>query len=152
MRKVKFTFPNGFTAHAVVLDEDVQASDALWESLAEPLRIACHNCVSTGRGFIGFPRAPKEPMMIINQGDTVYTGEGVKLLTDVKAGEVYIRDRWNLFFIWGRCTEPLNPGGPQVLQVAEEDLEQYVDACHDVWLHTYFYHKLAVIVMEREEA
>lgn len=152
MRKVKMTFPNGFVARAIVNDvEEPKAGDSLWEAVEKPLKIACHNTVSTGRGFLGFPRAPREPRKLEYQGETVYTGKNVKLLTDAVAGELYIRDVWSYFFIWGDCTEPLNPGGPLAARVVPEDLDGYIKACHDVWMHTYFYHKLAVIVMEREE-
>ena len=147
MRKIKITFPNGFVAHAVVNDaEEPYGSELMWKYLEQPCKAVCQHTVSTGRGYLAVPRPPKNPLEI----EKAPAKEGF-MLTDAHAGEIYFRNGWNFFVIYGDPTEPLSPSGPLTAKVVPEDLEQYCEACYDVWLHNYTYHKLAYLVFEREE-
>ncbi|NLC10931.1 MAG: DUF3830 family protein [Firmicutes bacterium] len=149
MKKISIYFPeSNITVRASLLEEEEpELCQLLWEAVKEPLRMACHHTMSTGDVFVAFPRPPKHPPQTGTQAKPL--GRKNVLWSDLQVGQLFWRG-WNMGVAYGKCTEPLNPGGSVVAQVDEEDLDAFVEACQEVWNCCYFKHCLATIVVKRE--
>lgn len=147
MRRIKFTFPNGMQIGASLLDEkEPELAESLWEATEQPLRLICHNTLSSGSAFGAYSRPPREPVEAGYQGRPV--GRNNVSYTKIKMGEM-VWTGTRFLVVYGPCTEP-GIVGSVVVKVDDEDLAAYEEACTDVWYHTYHYHKLAVLTVERE--
>lgn len=147
MRKIKLTFPNGTEVHARLLDEtEPELCDSLWNTLEQPVCFICHNTLSSGSAFGAYMRPPREPLEAGYQGRP--KGRNSVSYTKIKLGEL-VWTGARFLVVYGQCTEP-GIVGAVVVKVDDSDLPKYLDASNDVWLHTYHYHKLAVLTAERE--
>lgn len=150
MEKIKITFPSGVSVRATLLrDAEPELAESLWQKLETQQKGITHVTVSTGDSFSLFFRPLREPPATAG---TLRAPIGNHRLfyTELEAGNLL----WNnikMYFCYGPCTEP-GLVGAQVAQVDPEDMETYKRECEEVRNHTYFYHKLAVVKVEREVA
>ena len=150
MRKLKMTFPNGFVAHATILtDREPKCSEDMWEFFKVPKRLICHHTISTGNVIVCHDRPPRHPVPSGSQ--IAPLGEHPLHYTCIQAGNIVWKG-WAINVAYGPSTEPASTGGPLIATVDEDCFKGFLDACKDVWYHTYLYHKLAVLTVEREEA
>ena len=150
MDKIKITFPSGVTVRATLLrDTEPELADSLWKKLETQQKGITHVTVSTGDSFSLFFRPLREPP---EKAGTLRAPIGNRRLfyTELQEGNLL----WNnikMYFCYGPCTEP-GLVGAQVAQVDPEDMATYKRECEDVRNHTYFYHNIAILKVEREVA
>ena len=148
MRKIIFHYPNGATVVGTLKDvEEPELSDSLWNFLEQPQRFICHNNLSTGYSYGAHSRPTRSPGKIGFMGSPI--GNHPVSYTEVHAGEM-VWTGTRFFIAYGKCTEPGIMGAITV-KIDPEYMDAFVEASHDIWRHTYEYHKLAVITAERGE-
>lgn len=146
MKEIKITFPNGAVVSAAVLEEsEPELTENMWDFFDRPKKLICHNTLSTGDSFAAFPRPPKSPVRAGHLGKTI--GNQRIHYTELTAGDL-LWSGTKLYVCYGQCTEP-GLIGAVVARIKPEDMQPYVRACGDVRSHTYIYHRLAVITVER---
>ena len=149
MKKIKVTFPNGFTATATLKEkEEPEVTARVWEQIEKPLKLAGYHTVSTGGFFTGMPRPPKHMVESGSQLNPI--GNVITLISDIEMGGISWGG-WAYWFTYAPCTEIVSVGGPVIAQVDPEYMEGYTKACQDVWHHEYYFHKLPVMTIERGE-
>ncbi len=150
MGKMIITFPNGFTAKATTREkEEPEMVAQMWSVLKDnPTKLYCYHTFSTGDVYNAYPRAPYEPVETGNQTD--FVGHENKLITDLDCGDLTFTG-WNFSINYGHGTEPVPVGGPVVAKIDPEYMKGFCEACKDVWLHDYVYHKLAIIYIAKGE-
>lgn len=147
-KKIKLSFPNGAVIHASLLEEaEPELCESLWEFAKEEQSLICHNTLSTGYSFPAFRRPSKSPNTESHLANPI--GRNKVGYTSLKKGNL-LWSGTKLYVVYGFCTEP-SIAGAVTAQVDEEDMEAFVKAGEDVWHHTYFFHKLAVLKVVREE-
>lgn len=151
MTKMSIKFPNGFVAKATVFDkEEPEMVAQMWSVFGNgPLDFYTYHTWSTGNTFNAYPRAPREPVDTGNQVD--FVGRVNKLITELECG-TFTFTGWNFSINYGRSTEPVPVGGPVVAKVDPEYMDGFIEACNDVFLHDYIYHKICILTITREEA
>ena len=148
MRKIILTFPNGTVVNATLLEaEEPELCESLWNFLETEQSFICHNTLSTGHSFAAFCRPTRNPNTESHLANPV--GRHKVAYTDLKKGNL-IWSGTKLYVVYGYCTEP-SVAGAVTAQVDEEDLDALVTAGENVWHHTYYFHKLAVLKCRREE-
>jgi len=150
MKKIEVYFPESDIAVTAALleSEEPELCQQLWTAVKEPLRMACHHTMSTGDVFVAFPRPPKHPPQIGTQANPI--GRKEVLWSDLQVGQLFWRG-WNMGVAYGKCTEPLNPGGSVVAQIDVKDVDDFIKACKEVWNCSYFKHCISSIVIRRKE-
>ena len=147
MRKIKFTFLNGAQVYGRILEEvEPELAESLWNAVEFPVRFICHNTLSSGSAFGAYMRPPREPVEAGYQGRPV--GRNNISYTKIKPGEI-VWTGTRFLVVYGPCTEP-SVVGSVVVKIDDSNFNQYLAACNDVWYHTYHYHKLAILTVERE--
>lgn len=148
MKKIKLTFPNGAEVKAALLEEqEPELCESLWDFAGEEQSLICHNTLSTGFSFPAFPRPSRSPNTESHLANPI--GRHKVGYTSLRAGDLL----WSvskLYVVYGFCTEP-SMAGAVTAKVDETDMDVFLKACQDVWHHTYYFHKLAVLRVKREE-
>ncbi|MDY3282525.1 hypothetical protein [Dysosmobacter sp.] len=148
MKKIKLTFPNGTAVLATLLEEEEpELSASLWEFAEDPEPLICHNTLSTGFSFPAFRRPSRSPNTESHLANPI--GRNKVGYTSLKAGDL-LWSGTKLYVVYGFCTEP-SIAGAVTARVDPEYLDLLIKAGEDVWNHTYYYHKLAVLNVSREE-
>lgn len=152
MKSVQIYFPESDVSVAanLLVDEEPELCQQLWDAIETPSKMVIHHTISTGDVFVAFPRPPKHPPVTGTQAQPVGRNTNV-LWSDLKCGDIFWRG-WNIGVAYGKCTEPLNPGGCIAARVDEADLEQFHKACKNAWYHVYFLHQTPSIIVSRKEA
>ena len=150
MSTIQFTFPNGFKASGVVMEqEEPECAAQLWELLKdEPVKMECYHTLSAGGFFSAHPRPPREPIPSGSQIKSI--GKKAPLIYDFEPGDISWVGR-RLCITYGSSTEPMPVGGPIIAKICQDDLPGFITACEDIWFHCYIYHKLAIITAEKGE-
>ena len=149
MDKIKVTFASGVSVRATLLrDKEPELAESLWQKLETKQKGITHVTVSTGDSFSLFFRPLVEPPKMAG---TLRAPIGNRRLfyTELEAGNLL----WNnikMYFCYGPCTEP-GLVGAQVAQIDPEDMDTFKSECEEVSNHTYFYHQLEVVSVERDE-
>ena len=149
-KKIRISFPNGTVVKAALWEEqEPELTKSLWE-FAENHKfpLVCHSTLSTGGSFPAFIRPSRSPNTTSHLANPV--GRHKIGYTSLKAGDL-LWSGTKLYVVYGFCTEP-SIAGAVTARVDDEDMAKYIEACIDVWNHTYYYHKLATIDVKREEA
>lgn len=148
VRKIRLTFPNKTEVAAFFLEqEEPELCDSLWRFVEREQGFICHNTLSTGYAFAAFPRPTRSPSTASHLANPV--GRNKIGYTLLSAGGLL----WSgskLYVPYGKCTEP-SIAGAITAKILPEHLNAFVEACHDVWNYTYFFHKVAVLKVRREE-
>lgn len=148
MKKIKLIFPNGAEVKAALWEkEEPELCESLWDFAKEEQSLICHNTLSTGFSFPAFRRPSRSPNTESHLANPI--GRNKVGYTKLKAGNL-LWSGTKLYVVYGFCTEP-SIAGAITAQVDEEDMETFIKAGEDVWNHTYFFHKLAVLKVKREE-
>jgi len=147
MKKIKLIFPNGTEIKAALLeDREPELCQSLWEFAKEEQTLICHNTLSTGFSFAAFRRPSRSPNTESHLANPI--GRCKIGYTSLQKGNLL----WSvtkLYVVYGPCTEP-SVAGAVTAQVEEGDMDAFMRACEDVWHHTYYFHKLAVLKVRRE--
>ena len=147
VKQIKLTFPNGTVVRADLLEqEEPELCESLWEFAKEEQPLICHNTLSTGYSFPAFRRPSRSPNTESHLANPI--GRHKIGYTSLVKGNL-LWSGTKLYVVYGFCTEP-SIAGAVTAQVVDEDMDAFVKAGEDVWYHTYFYHKLAVLKVERE--
>jgi hypothetical protein len=147
MKKIKLSFPNGAVIKATLLEaEEPELCDSLWDFAREPQSLICHNTLSTGFSFPAFRRPSRSPNTESHLANPI--GRHKVVYTALEKGNL-LWSGTKLYVVYGYCTEP-SIAGAVTAQVDEADMDAFVKAGEDVWHHTYYFHKLAVLKVERE--
>lgn len=150
-RIIEIEFPEvGIKVDAALLEKkEPELSDMFWDKLANPLKTACYNTLSTGHLFIAKPRPPKSPVKIGTQANPV--GRNKVLLCDMEPGNI-VYTGLDVWVAYGdHITEPLVPGGSVVAQVEEKFIEDFERAGMAIWNAQYVTHKLITMNIKRKE-
>lgn len=150
MRKVEFYFHNSdITVTGKVLEEKLpQIADEMWDFIETPRKCYAHHTLSTGGDIVLKPVPTYEPVKIGNQSNPL--GGDIPYFTDMKPGQINWRgSTWGV--IYDKCTEPLNSGGPVMIEIEEENLESFCKACYDLWRQTSLYHNVGIVTVSRKE-
>ncbi len=149
MKRITLEFPNGTVVRAVLLEEEEpELCENLWEFAKEEQSLICHNTLSTGNSFVAFRRPSRSPNTESHLANPI--GRNKKKYTALATGNL-LWSMTKLYVVYGFCTEP-SIAGAVAAQVIPEDMDAFIRAGEDVWNHTYYYHKLAVLKVKREEA
>ena len=150
MKKIEVYFPQSdISVTADLLEErEPELCCQLWDAVKEPSLMACHHTMSTGDVFVAFPCPPEHPPQIGTQANPV--GRYGVLWSELEAGQLFWRG-WNMGVAYGKCTEPLNPGGSVVAQVIEADMDDFIKACKEVWNCSYIKHCISTISIKRKD-
>ena len=147
MKKMKLTFPNGtFVIGTLKEQEEPELSESLWNFGKSPEKLICHNTLSTGYAYGAYSRPTRSPIEAGFMGRPV--GNCPVSYTNVRAGEIVWTGN-RMFVSYGKCTEP-GVVGAVTMVIDPEYMDAFIKGSYDVWMHTYSYHKLAVITVERE--
>lgn len=147
MKKIRLLFPNGSNIIASLLNaEEPELCESLWNFVEHEQGFICHNTLSTGYAFAAFPRPTRSPSTSSHLANPI--GRNKIGYTSLTVGDLL----WSgskLYVPYGRCTEP-SIAGAVTAKVDAEYMNIFAVACRDVWHHTYFYHKIAIIKVSRE--
>lgn len=148
MKKIQLSFPNGAVVKATLLEsEEPELCESLWDFAKEEEPLICHNTLSTGFSFPAFRRPSRSPNTETHLANPV--GRNKIVYTSLKAGNL-LWSGTKLYVVYGFCTEP-SIAGAVTAQVDEDCMDAFIKAGEDVWHHTYFFHKLAVMKVKRED-
>jgi len=147
MKRICLEFPNKMQIHATLLEEEEpELCESLWDFIEEEQHFICHNTLSTGYSFAAFPRPTRSPNTDSHLANPI--GRNKIGYTKLKCGDL-IWSGSKLYVVYGTCTEPSIAGAVTAI-VDSEELDALVAAGLNVWDHTYYYHKLAVLKVRRE--
>ena len=148
MKKIQLSFPNGSVVKATLLEsEEPELCESLWEFAKEEQSLICHNTLSTGFSFPAFRRPSRSPNTESHLANPI--GRHKVGYTSLKKGNL-LWSGTKLYVVYGFCTEP-SIAGAVTAQVDDEYMDAFVKAGEDVWHHTYYFHKLAVLKVKRED-
>ena len=149
MRKIELTFPNKSIVSASLLEkEEPELCESLWKFIEQEQRFICHNTLSTGYAFAAFPRPTRSPSTSSHLANPI--GRNKIGYTSLFPGGLL----WSgskLYVPYGKCTEP-SVAGAVTATINPECLGVFIEACHDVWNYTYYFHKVAILKVRREGA
>ena len=127
-------------------DEAPEFADALWDELAEPVKMWTVQTVSTGDWVLGRARPSKQAKALGTQA--VPLGHPV-MMCDAGAGVVVYNGYQQLGFGYGPdVTEPLMTHGPIVARA--DDLDAFFRLGSRVCDSHFVTHKLAVVTVSRK--
>lgn len=148
MKRIRLCFPNGSIVKATLLEqEEPELCKDLWDFARDPQPLICHNSLSTGFSFPAFRRPSRSPNTEAHLANPI--GRHKVGYTALKRGDLI----WSvnkLYVVYGFCTEP-SIAGAVTARIDPAYMDDFVRACEDVWHHTYFFHKLSVLTIRREE-
>lgn len=147
MKKMKIAFPNGMEVIGTLQEkEEPELSESLWNFAENGAKLICHNTLSTGYAYGAYSRPTRSPIEAGFMGRPV--GNDPLSYTKIQAGQIVWTGN-RMFVSYGPCTEP-GIVGAVTLTIDPEYMEAFKKASDDIWLHTYSYHKLAIITVERQ--
>ena len=150
MRKVKLYFHNSYiTAYATVIEgKYTSMADDMWDFISEPQKCYTHHTVSTGGCVLLKPLPPLHPVAMGNQSTPL--GNDIPYLCDLKPGQIYWK---GIYFgvIYDPCTEPMTAGGPVLMEIEAESMDNFCRGCRDLWYQTSLFHKIGIVTVSREE-
>lgn len=148
MRKIKLLFPNGTHATATLLEErEPELCESLWAFVETEKGFICHNTLSTGDAFAAFPRPTRSPSTSSHLANPV--GRNKIGYTSLVCGDLL----WSgskLYVAYGKCTEP-SVAGAVTARIDPQCIDAFTAACNNVWDYTYYYHKVAVLTVSRDD-
>jgi hypothetical protein len=150
MAKIKLIFPSAVEVYATLETEvEPELAADLWERVAVPQRGICNVTVSTGDSFGVNLRPLREAP---ESSGTLRAPIGNKPLfyTELRPGNI-LWSRARAYVCYGRCTEP-GIVGAKVAQVEPEYMKTFRKECEEIRNHTFFYHEMAIVTIERGDA
>jgi hypothetical protein len=131
---------------ATLADDEPEYAGALWDELAEPVKMWTVHTASTGDWFIGRGRPSAKAMALGTQADPLGKAE---MMCDIAPGAVVYNGHRQLGFGYGPdVTEPLPTHGPVVARV--DDTGAYYRAGLHVCDSHFRTHKLVTVTVSRE--
>jgi hypothetical protein len=148
---IEFPFrETGIPATLLVRDEP-EVCQIVWDFLAHPVKMICHHTLSTGDFFHGCGRPPKHPVATGSQAAPL--GKKPVLLCRLKPGSIVYSGGHDIAIAYGApLTEPLEARGPVVASVSDVYLGELFAAGREIWKAQFITHQLQTITLKRMEA
>jgi hypothetical protein len=150
-RKVEIEFPFlEIKVLATLCDqEEPELCEMLWKNIEKPLKAACHNTLTTGDLFVGYPRPPREPIQAGSQANPI--GRKLTLFSDLEPG-MLVYSGQKIYVAYGdHLTEPVSTSSSVVGKVDEEFMRDLMRAGKGVWHAHYLEHKSLTMMVRRKE-
>ncbi len=148
--EIEFPFRKIGIPATLLIQDEPEICQTLWNLLGQPMKMICHHTLSTGDFFHGCGRPPKHPIAIGSQ--TTPLGKKRLLLSQLKPGSVVYMGGHDIAIAYGPdMTEPLVARGPVVARVSEEFLGELYEAGRKIWNAQFITHQLQTITLKRKD-
>jgi hypothetical protein len=147
---IEFPFRKTGIPAKLLVKEEPEMCQIVWDLLEKPMKMICHHTLSTGDFFHGCGRPPVHPTVLGSQATPL--GEKRLLLTQLTQGSVVYFGGHDVAIAYGPdLTEPLAARGPMVAQVPEDYLRALYEAGRRIWNAQFITHQLQTITLRRGE-
>jgi len=134
----------------LLIQEEPEMCQTLWDLLGQPMKMICHHTLSTGEYFHGCGRPPKHPVAIGSQATPL--GKNRLLLSQLKPGSIVYSGGHDIAIAYGPdLTEPLVAKGPVVARVSKDALGELYEAGRGIWNAQFITHHLQTITLKRKD-
>jgi hypothetical protein len=134
----------------LLIKEEPEMCQTVWDLLGQPMKMICHHTLSTGDYFHGCGRPPKHPIAIGSQAAPL--GKKRLLLSQLKLGSIVYSGGHDIAIAYGPdLTEPLVARGPVVARVSNDFLGELYEAGRGVWNAQFITHQLQTITLKRKD-
>jgi hypothetical protein len=147
---IEFPFRKTGIPATLLIKEEPEMCQTLWDLLGQPMKMICHHTLSTGDFFHGCGRPPKHPIAIGSQATPL--GKKRLLLSQLKPGSIVYMGGHDIAIAYGAdMTEPLVARGPVVARVPKAFLEELYEAGRKIWNAQFITHQLQTITLKRKD-
>ncbi len=147
---IEFPFKKTGILATLLIKEEPEMCQTLWDLLGQPMKMICHHTLSTGDFFHGCGRPPKHPIAIGSQATPL--GKKRLLLSQLKPGSIVYMGGHDIAIAYGPdMTEPLVARGPVVARVSKAFLEELYEAGRKIWNAQFITHQLQTITLKRKD-
>lgn len=147
---IEFSHEKAGIPATLLIHEEPEMCQTLWDLLGQPMRMICHHTLSTGDYFHGCGRPPRHPVAIGSQATPL--GKKRLLLSQLKPGSIVYSGGHDIAIAYGPdMTEPLVAKGPVVARVSEESLGELYKAGRKIWNAQFITHHLQTITLKRKD-
>ncbi|HYC20239.1 MAG TPA: hypothetical protein VEF35_06430 [Candidatus Bathyarchaeia archaeon] len=147
---IEFPFRKTGIPATLLIKEEPEMCQILWDLLGQPMKMICHHTLSTGDFFHGCGRPPKHPIVIGSQATPL--GKKLLLLSQLKPGSIVYMGGHDIAIAYGPdMTEPLVARGPAVARVSKAFLEELYEAGRKIWNAQFITHQLQTITLKRQD-
>ena len=147
---IEFPFRKTAIPATLLIQEEPEMCQALWDLLGQPMKMICHHTLSTGDYFHGCGRPPKHPVAMGSQATPI--GKKRLLLCELKPGSIVYSGGHEIAIAYGpNLTEPLVARGPVVARVPKDFLGELYEAGREIWNAQFITHQLQTITLKRED-
>jgi len=148
--EIEFPFRKIGVPATLLIQDEPEICQTLWNLLGQPMKMICHHTLSTGDFFHGCGRPPKHPIAIGSQATPL--GKRRLLLSQLKPGSVVYMGGHDIAIAYGPdMTEPLVARGPVVARVSEEFLGELYEVGRKIWNAQFITHQLQTITLKRKD-
>jgi hypothetical protein len=148
--EVEFPFRKTVIPAILLIQDEPDICQTVWDLLGHPMNMICHHTLSTGDYFHGCGRPPKHPIAIGSQATPL--GKRRLLLSQLKPGSIVYSGGHDIAIAYGPdMTEPLVARGPVVARVSEEFLGELYEAGRGIWNAQFITHQLQTITLKRKD-
>jgi hypothetical protein len=147
---IEFPFKKTGISATLLIEEEPEMCQTVWDLLGQPMKMICHHTLSTGDYFHGCGRPPKRPVAIGSQATPL--GKRRLLLSQLKPGSIVYSGGHDIAIAYGPdMTEPLVARGPVVARVSEDLLGELYEAGRKIWNAQFITHQLQTITLKRKD-
>jgi hypothetical protein len=147
---IEFPFRKTGIPAPLLIQEEPEMCQTLWDLLGQPVKMICHHTLSTGDYFHGCGRPPKHPVAIGSQATPL--GKKRLLLSQLKPGSLVYNGGHDIAIAYGPdLTEPLVARGPVVARVSTDLLGGLYEAGRQIWNAQFITHQLQTITLKRKD-
>lgn len=147
---IKFPFRKTGIPATLLIHEEPEMCQIVWDLLGQPMKMICHHTLSTGDYFHGCGRPPKHPIAIGSQATPL--GRKQLLLSQLKPGSIVYSGGHDIAIAYGSdLTEPLMARGPVVARVSKDFLGALYVAGREIWNAQFITHQLQTITLKRKD-
>jgi len=147
---VEFPFRKTGIPATLLIKEEPEMCQTLWDLLGQPMKMICHHTLSTGDFFHCCGRPPKHPIAIGSQAAPL--GKKRLLLSQLKPGSIVYMGGHDIAIAYGQdMTEPLVARGPVVARVPKAFLEELYEAGRKIWNAQFITHQLQTSTLKRKD-
>ncbi len=148
---VEFPYRKTGIPATLLVEEEPEMCQTLWNLLEQPLKMICQHTLSTGDYMQGCGRPPRHPIAVGSQATPL--GRKRLLLSKLEPGSILYSGGHDIAIAYGPdVTEPLVARGPVVARVDEQFLGEIYEAGRKVWNAQFITHKLMTMTLKRKEA
>ena len=134
----------------LLIKEEPEMCQTVWDLLGQPMKMICHHTLSTGDYFHGCGRPPKHPIAIGSQAAPL--GKKRLLLSQLKPGSIVYSGGHDIAIAYGSdLSAPLGARGPVVARGSNDFLGELYEAGRGVWNAQFITHQLQTITLKRKD-